>query len=178
MITQQQRIINILHKSLNITYQEAYDKWFKAISTVDKTVVDIIRDIINSHPDGGIPLIINRNPTISFASIIQVYCVNINFNYTMSMPLQVLPGLGADFDGDTLNVLHIINEDFYRATNEIFNPRNSMYISRADGMLNKSVIPQKDSLVNINTMNHMTLGNYSDRELNHIKKIKERAANG
>ena len=178
VITQQQRIINILHKSLNITYQEAYDKWFKAISTVDKTVVDIIRDIIRTSCNGeGLPTICNRNPTISFSSIIQMYCIGINFDYTMSMPLQVLDGLGADFDGDTLNVLHIINEDFYRAANEIFNPRNSMYISRADGMLNSGVIPKKDSLVNVNTMNYMTLGNYTDKELNHIKKIKEKAAN-
>jgi len=93
------------------------------------------------------------------------------------MPLQVLDGMGADFDGDTLNVLHIINEDFYRAANEIFNPRNSMYISRGDGMLNSGVLPKKDSLVNVNTLNYMSLNKYTDKELNHIKKIKERAAN-
>ena len=50
-----------------------------------------------------------RNPTISYGSIMQCFCVGINFNYTMSLSLQVLSPLAADFDGDTLNIMHIIN---------------------------------------------------------------------
>lgn len=63
VITEQQRIINVLHKMLNISYQEAYDKWYTAIGTVDNTVVDILWDIIHSSGE-GIPVLINRNPTM------------------------------------------------------------------------------------------------------------------
>ena len=63
VITEQQRIINVLHRTLNITYQEAYDKWFNAIGKVDKTIVNILYDIIHSTPE-GIPVLINRNPTM------------------------------------------------------------------------------------------------------------------
>ena len=64
VITQEQRIINILHRTYNITYQEAYNQWFKAVGKVDPIIVNIIKDIIKSSCNGeGIPVIINRNPT-------------------------------------------------------------------------------------------------------------------
>ena len=174
VITEQQRIINILHRTLNISYQQAYDKWFNAIGTIDPTVVNILEDLIKSSGE-GIPVIINRNPTISFGSILQMFCVGINFNYTMSMPLQVLPLLAADFDGDTLNILHIINQNFFERCYEVFNPRNNMYISRSNGLLNTDVVPNKDTLVNANTLNYLTLNKYTKEELDHINRIKEKS---
>lgn len=70
--------------------------------------------------------------------------------------------------------MHILNDAFFERTNEVFNPRNAMYISRNNGMLNNEVLPQKDTLVNINTLNDMTLKKYSDSEMNHIRQMKER----
>ncbi len=63
VIAEQQRIINILHRTLNISYQEAYDKWFNAVGKIDPTIVNILNDLIKSSGE-GIPVIINRNPTI------------------------------------------------------------------------------------------------------------------
>ena len=51
-----------------------------------------------------------------------------------------------------------------------------MYISRNNGMLNSNVLPQKDTLVNLNTLNDMSLRKYSDSERDHIEKIKARFA--
>jgi DNA-directed RNA polymerase beta' subunit len=65
VITQQQRIINILHRMLNISYQEAYDKWFVAIGKVDQTIVNILWDLIKATPE-GLPVLINRNPTMEY----------------------------------------------------------------------------------------------------------------
>lgn len=173
--TQEQRIINILCRTYGITIQEAYNRWYKSIGKIDPVIVNIINDIIKSTPE-GIPVIINRNPTLSYGSILQMYCVGINFNYCMSIPLQVLIPLAADFDGDVLNVMHIINDVFLERTREVFNPRNSMYISRNDGMLNNSILPQKDTLVNANTLNDLSLKKYTKEELNHIRAIKEKMA--
>ena len=122
-------------------------------------IVNILNDIIKASGE-GIPVIINRNPTISYGSIMQMFCVGMNFNYTMSMPLQALTPLAADFDGDTL-----INGTFFERAYEVFNPRNAMYISRSDGLLNLDVLPQKDTLVNANTLNDLTLHDYSKEEL-------------
>lgn len=95
----QQRIINILKKTYNLNGSDAYDIWYKAHIKPDPIVVEIINTIIRTSCNGlGIPFIINRNPTIAFGGILQMYCVGINFNYTMGIPLQILPLLAADFD--------------------------------------------------------------------------------
>jgi hypothetical protein len=100
VIVLQQRIINVLHRTYNITYQDAYNKWFAAVSKEDDTIIKIIELLIHNSCNGeGLPVIINRNPTISYGSILQMFCVGINFNFTMSVPLQVLKPLAADFDG-------------------------------------------------------------------------------
>lgn len=177
VITLEQQIINILHKTLNISYQEAYDKWDASIAEVDDVIVKIINDIIHNTCGGeGIPVIINRNPSINFGSLMQCFCVGINFDYTMSTPLQILIPLAADYDGDQLNCFHIINEAFFLRAYEVFNPRNNMYLSKNDGLLNREVLPQKDTIVGATTLNDLTYGKYSEAQLEHIRRIKERAA--
>ena len=52
--------------------------------------------IKNSCDGQGIPIIINRNPSINYGSILQMYCVDINFEHTMEIPLQILGPLAAD----------------------------------------------------------------------------------
>jgi hypothetical protein len=61
----QQRIINILIRSYNISPSDAYAIWAKALAHKDERVGEIINSIIHSNPE-GLPVIINRNPTINF----------------------------------------------------------------------------------------------------------------
>lgn len=70
--------------------------------------------------------------------------------------------------------MHILNDTFLERSKEVFNPRNAMYISRNDGMLNEAILPQKDTLVNANTLNDLSLKKYSSEEIEHIKSIKEK----
>lgn len=169
------RIMNVLRRTLNISVQEARDKWFNAIDKPDKTIVGIIQSLIDSSPE-GLPILINRNPTINYGSIIQVFCIGINFNFTMSMPLQILVPLAADFDGDTLNIMFIINDAFYERAYEVFNPRNAMYISRSNGKVNKQVMPQKDTMIATNTLNYITIDEYSEEEINNIRRLQAKCA--
>lgn len=60
----QQRIINILIRTYNITPTDAYDIWSRAVATKDERVAEIIDAIIHAEPE-GLPVIINRNPTMS-----------------------------------------------------------------------------------------------------------------
>lgn len=174
----EQQIINILIRTYNISAQDAWNRWFKSKSEPDDTIVKIIRDIIRTSCNGeGIPVIINRNPTISYGSILQMFCVGINFNYTMSVPLQILPPLAADFDGDVLNVFHILNDAFFLRAYEVFNPRNAMYISRNNGLLNNSIMVQRDTLINTNTLNDIGYQTYTDKELANIQRIKDMVNN-
>ena len=52
---------------------------------------------------------INRNPTIAYGSILQMFCVRYNDAMIMQTPLQVLQPLAADHDGDALNIMLILN---------------------------------------------------------------------
>ena len=73
----QQTIVNILQKTYNITYSEAYNIWSKAQRVKDQRVWNIIEGLIKDSPN-GIPIIINRNPTINhcFGNIaINVACI-------------------------------------------------------------------------------------------------------
>lgn len=65
VIVLQQRIINILKRTYNISPSEAYDIWEKAQVKYNPRVADIIMSIIHSYPE-GLPVLINRNPTIAY----------------------------------------------------------------------------------------------------------------
>ena len=43
-------------------------------------------------------------PTINYGSILQMFCVGYTDTLTMSVPLQVLPSLAADFDGKVRSI--------------------------------------------------------------------------
>ena len=95
----QQRIVNIIQKSYNKSYADAYDIWYRATIQPDIMIKNIIQTIIDNSCDGqGIPLIINRNPTIAYGGIMQMFCIGMNDAYVMEVPLQILPPLAADFD--------------------------------------------------------------------------------
>ena len=82
-----------------MSYSDAYDFWYKACITENSTIKEIIMSLIKNHKTGrGLPVIINRNPTIGMGSIFQMFCTKMTSSYTMGIPLQVLKPLGADFD--------------------------------------------------------------------------------
>lgn len=92
----QQRIVNIIQKTYNKSYSEAYDIWYHANIKEDPMVRNIIQTIINNSCDGkGLPMIINRNPTITYGGILQMFCIGMNDSYTMEIPLPILPLLAA-----------------------------------------------------------------------------------
>ena len=80
----------------------------------------------------------------------------------------------ADFDGDMLNILLIINKAFYERAYQIFNPRNAMYISRNDGKFNNAVNHQRDTIINTNTLLRMGRNMYTNEMLDNINRIKNK----
>lgn len=77
---------------------EAYTIWSNAIAEKDERIAEIINALIHAEPE-GLPVIINRNPTLAYGSILQMFCIGFTDSLTMSVPLQVLKLLAADFDG-------------------------------------------------------------------------------
>lgn len=178
VILLEQQIVNIITKLYNYTYDQAHDVWYLASVNPrqDPHIKMIIQSIIDANKERGfpgIPVIINRNPTISFGGILQMYCTGMNDAFVMSIPLPILPLLGADFDGDALNVLLIINDGFHEMAAEVFNPRNSMYISKNDGMFNMQISHQRDTLINSCSFILEGRDNYTQEELEEIQSILE-----
>lgn len=71
--------------------------------------------------------------------------------------------------GDTLNILLIINKEFQTAAENVFNPRNSMYISKNDGMFNNSYNHKRDTIINMNTLVQLSRSKYTPQQLASIK---------
>ena len=59
----------------------------------------------------------------------------------------------------------IINKEFQIAAENVFNPRNSMYISKNDGMFNNSYNHKRDTIINMNTLVQLSRGKYSEKQL-------------
>ena len=92
----------------------------------------------------------------------------------MALPLQILRSMAADFDGDTLTVLLIINKAFYEEAYKVLNPRNALYISRNNGMFNNAMNHSRDVIININTLIGLARKNYTKKMLDHINDLKNR----
>ena len=160
-------------RNYNISPSEANARWERAIAKKDPRICEILDNMIKASGN-GIPILINRNPTICYGSIQQAFCIGYTDTLTMSVSLQSLKPLAADFDGDVLNILFIISNAFFQRAYQIFNPRNAMYISRIDGRLNKDLLVQRDTLINANTFLYLGRNNYSVENLEKIRAIRER----
>lgn len=170
----EQRIKNILHRFYNMQPADAHNEWFKSTIRPSEKIKGIIRSIINDYNKKGIrgiPIIINRNPSISYGSILCVFCIDYSESYSMEIALQPLPLLAADFDGDVLNILLPINETFIELAWQKFNPRNVMYISRNDGYFNSAVSMQRDTLINANTLSRIGRDSYTDSDFNNFQRL-------
>ena len=87
----------------------------------------------------------------------------------MSISLLILKLLAADFDGDTLNILYLLNQEFITLAEEILSPV-MMYISKNDGMCNADLIHSRDTIINANTMKN--LYEYTEEEIANIKALQ------
>lgn len=173
VVLMEQTLINYMVKTLDMSYSDAHKRWFKAQITRDEFVVKTLNEIIRSSDNKrGISFMINRNPSINYGSVLHMYCIGINDNFTMSMPLQVLKPLAADFDGDCMNITYIINKEFESALENSMNPRNAMMISKNDGMFNQSLNHIKDTYVNLAALVTSGRDSYTKEELEEIEALK------
>jgi hypothetical protein len=103
-------------------------------------------------------------------------CIGMSYDYVLILPLSILSTMGADFDGDCLNILYIPNKAFWLEARKVFSPRNMM-ISNNDGRLNQSMNVFKDVLININGLLRLARPNYSKAQLAAIEKVKAKWGN-
>ena len=163
-------IINILTKTYSPS--EAYRIWDEARIEYNPMIADLIQNIIDNQYVG---IILNRNPSISPASIIQLHVIGVTKNdtYSCHVPHEILKSMGADFDGDTLNIMLIINDEFLLNAAKLFNPRLSMQISYNDGMFNSRMSLQTDTMICINSFVQLGIDELTDEEIDMINRCQQ-----
>lgn len=115
--------VHILNKllELDMTPVEMLNFIFKCTGNCTGPDGDLMEDIFNTlideAPDGGIPLALLRNPTLERLSD-QLYKITrvIRSNYSNSIRISVLTikGKNADFDGDQLQALLMLDAHMHR----------------------------------------------------------------
>jgi len=149
-------IIAYLVKMAGITENEAYEAWFKARIVYNPKIYEVMNFILKKRKP---KILINRNPTINYGSLLCVKIKSIknefSEDYTMSMPLQILSVLNADFDGDILNIISLKTKALEKEYNKIFNPRLNLFVSRNDGMFNSDVSLFKDEIIGLWSFNNI-----------------------
>ncbi len=148
-------IIAHLHEINNYSYTKAYHEWYSGTINFSPRIYEIMQYILKTYkPHVGV----NRNPTINYGSFITLKVVSITRRYesfTMSLPIQVLSTLNADFDGDTLNILALKTKEMVKRFDKNFNPRKNMYISRNDGLFNSNFGLHKDQIIGLYEFNNI-----------------------
>ena len=75
---------------------------------------------------------------------------------------------------DCLNIIYVPNKKFWESAMEVFNPRNSMMISRNDGTFNNDMNIFKDMIINANGLINLGRDNYSIGQKQKIEQLKEK----
>lgn len=128
-------IIYYIMKLEDVTLAKAYKIWNDAKVFNDK-VYEVMKFIIKTR---DCRVLLNRNPTINFYSMLLMKIRDVIYddsNFALSIPLSILPGLNADFDGDILNLVGLLNSGLIYMFRK-FDPIRRMIISRDSGLINE-----------------------------------------
>lgn len=128
------QIIHYLMKLKHISMAEAASIWEDA-HNYNEEIHEIMSFILEKKKPR---LLINRNPTINYYSLVLMKIRRVKKDpddYTMSIPLSILPGLNADFDGDVLNSICLFNPVIIKIFSK-FGPIDHMIIGKDSGKLN------------------------------------------
>ena len=141
------KIIWYIMKLDDMPLNKAYAVW-KESSTFSRKVYDIMQYIIEAE---DVRVLINRNPTLNFYSMLLMKVRKIKpdgDDYALSVPLSILPGLNADFDGDILNLIGMMDKSISYMFRK-FDPIRRMIISRDSGLLNDYFSITKGQLIDL-----------------------------
>lgn len=141
-------IIRKLVDSKGMTYNEANMRWRKGVLAFDREIYDIILEI--EKEEGGIHVLINRNPTINIGSILKVTAKvkDVYDDYCMSVSNNILNLISGDFDGDTLNIYLDMK---LRDVTYKYKPSNIIF-SLNDGKINNQILLAKDHKLGLSTL--------------------------
>ena len=142
------QIMNIYKKLYNVTINELQNRWYELVERQDPSIMQIINLLIRNTKN-GMRLYNNRNPTIAVGSttVLRLRKINDDINdFAMRMVLGTCKIANADFDGDTLNNVPIMETRIADKMEKFFSP-DRFIISTATGKFNRDMNLIKDELV-------------------------------
>jgi DNA-directed RNA polymerase beta' subunit len=141
------KIIYYVIKMDDISLTKAYDIWRNSYK-FDNRIYEIMQFIVKKEKP---KILMNRNPTLNYYSMLLMSVRKVKKSiddFTLSVPLSVLPGLNADFDGDILNIIGLMTDELVYAFRK-FDPVTRMIISRDSGLLNEYFTLTKCQLIDL-----------------------------
>lgn len=143
-------LINTISNVKNISIKDAETIWRLGQIKKNKFLLELAIDIVSKF---DIRILLNRNPTISWGSILLLKVIKIKDNFsdlTLSINNKLLSSLSGDYDGDTLNIFSLKDKDLID-TFKIFDPEN-MVINRSTGDFNHIFNLDKDEIIALNNV--------------------------
>ena len=144
-------IIGAIKEIENISYKEAEMEWYNATLKLSEKVYLIIKKMIS---DNEIGVLLNRNPTISYGSIMYLKIVDVKHDIndvTMSLSSTILTLLAGDYDGDVLNLISIKDKDTREILKNVFSPVN-LLIDSNNGEFNTALNLERDQILGLNNL--------------------------
>jgi DNA-directed RNA polymerase subunit beta' len=147
-------ILNIISSVKGINKQAAEKIWYDATTHFDEEVYSIMLDLLNKT-EGGLKILLNRNPTISYGSILCLNVSGIKKDYTdltASISNNILQLLAGDYDGDVLNIIPIFDRQMAKAF-EVYSPKR-MIVNNNNGAFNNALNIARDQILGIFSVNN------------------------
>lgn len=147
-------LIQLLVRMKDITFNEAFEQWSFASTHFDESMWRLMNHyILKTKP----MVILNRNPSINFGSLMLFYLDEVEAGYTESfvlrIPITVLRKFNADFDGDRLNIQSIKIRAHQKEIEDFLEPRRAMQISRLNGKFDRDMFLIKDQTIGLHLFN-------------------------
>lgn len=112
--------LHLMNKLFRLGYTQKQAEMFLRRYTFEyhPLVDQLFKELIAESPFGGIPCIFQRNPSLARGSAQLLYIKHVKPDpkiNTFSLSVKILVGFNADFDGDELNLMTILDHEIHRA---------------------------------------------------------------
>ena len=141
------KIVHYLMLTCGMTLSAALQKWYEG-HVFDPQIYEVMQTIVYKEQSA---MLLNRNPTLNYYSMLLMKIKNISKdpdNFTLGIPFFILPGLNADFDGDILNGIAMMNKNIEKAFRK-FKPIEYMQVSRDSGKFNEYFSVPKNQMIDL-----------------------------
>lgn len=137
-------LINIVVKAKGYSFTKAEEYWRQCTTHFDEEMYGYMTKL-NEETVGGQWILLNRNPSISIGSIIELRITGIKREYddlTLELSNLLLESLSGDYDGDVLNIIPLFTTELTEAFS-CFKP-SSLIVNNNDGNFNDKLFLSKE----------------------------------